>query len=262
MKNLLVAFAKAQGEYNPLTKDGVNPAFKSKYATLEAVQSAAFDALRKHGLVVLQSARVDWDENGKPMVVVGAALWHAESEESVAQEIALPPMQATAQGIGSAMTYGRRYVLMTLLGLAPDDDDGNSASNAPIMQGRPVSQPKPAAAAPTQNGNTPAPVAEPEPEPRQVIMTPTLKRLNIVGSEMYGEEWDAKRPLIVAAITSRHTPDKQPRTRSSKELFEDEARELIDGLIKRLADRAAVQAEPEPPLEPEPVMQSKAVLPF
>ena len=130
------------------------------------------------------------------------------------------------------------------------------------LQGAPAEQQKPVAAAPAQNGNTPAPVAEPEPEPRQVIMTPTLKRLNIVGSEMYGEEWDAKRPLIVAAITSRHTPDKQPRTRSSKELFEDEARELIDGLIKRLADRAAVQAEPEPPLEPEPVMQSKAVLPF
>lgn len=146
MKALLTAFAKAQGEFNPLIKDGMNPAFKSKYATLEAVQGAAFPALAKNGLVVLQSARVDWGEDGKPMVIVGVALWHTASEEMVAQEIALPPVQSTSQGIGSAITYGRRYALMTLLGLAPDDDDGNSASNTPV-QGRPVNQPKPQQAA-------------------------------------------------------------------------------------------------------------------
>ena len=102
----------------------------------------------------------------------------------------------------------------------------------------------------TQNGNTPAPVAQPEPEPRQVIMTPTLRRLNIVGSEMYGKTWDDKRHEIAGKVS-------KGRTQSSKELFEDEAQVLIEGINKKLAAR-----QPEPPLEPEPVMQAKAALPF
>lgn len=127
MKNLLGALLKAQQEFPALVKDATNPAFRSRYATLAAVQDAAFPVLHKHGLVILQSVRTEVTEIGL-LVFVGATLYHVESGESVLQELGLSPSKTDPQGIGSAITYGRRYLLMTMLGLAADDDDGNGAS--------------------------------------------------------------------------------------------------------------------------------------
>jgi hypothetical protein len=127
MKNLLGALLKAQQEFPALVKDATNPAFRSRYATLAAVQEAAFPVLHKNGLVVLQSVRTEVTEIGL-LVFVGATLYHVESGESVLQELGLSPSKTDPQGIGSAITYGRRYLLMTMLGLAADDDDGNGAS--------------------------------------------------------------------------------------------------------------------------------------
>jgi hypothetical protein len=129
MKNLLGALLKAQQEFPALVKDATNPAFRSRYATLGAVQEAAFPVLHKHGLVVLQSVRTEVTEIGL-LVYVGAALYHVESGENIVQELGLSPSKTDPQGIGSAITYGRRYILMTMLGLAADDDDGNGASVA------------------------------------------------------------------------------------------------------------------------------------
>lgn len=127
MKNLLGALLKAQKEFPTLVKDATNPAFRSRYATLAAVQEAAFPVLHKHGLIVMQSVRTEVTEIGL-LVYVGATLYHVESGESVVQELGLSPGKTDPQGIGSAITYGRRYLLMTILGMAADDDDGNSAS--------------------------------------------------------------------------------------------------------------------------------------
>jgi hypothetical protein len=155
MKNLYTAFLKAQEAMPALLKDKTNPAFKASYATLAQVQDTAFPVLHKHGLVVLQTLRTDLPENGGLLVVVGAALVHAESGEQVSFELILPPAKTDPQGIGSAITYGRRFVLMTLLGLAPDDDDdGNAASNGARMapaQARPQAKPQPQAAKPASN---------------------------------------------------------------------------------------------------------------
>ncbi len=129
MKNLLGALLKAQKEFPTLVKDATNPAFRSRYATLAAVQEAAFPVLHKHGLVVLQSVRTEVTEIGL-LVYVGATLYHVESGESIVQELGLSPSKTDPQGIGSAITYGRRYLLMTILGMAADDDDGNGASYA------------------------------------------------------------------------------------------------------------------------------------
>lgn len=144
MKNLLGALLNAQQEFPVLVKDATNPAYRSRYATLSAVQEAAFPALHKHGLVVLQSARTEVTEVGL-LVYVGATLFHVESGESLVQELGLSPTRTDPQGIGSAITYGRRYVLMTLLGLAADDDDGNGAS---LVGARVASTLQPTAAPP------------------------------------------------------------------------------------------------------------------
>jgi hypothetical protein len=40
----------------------------------------------------------------------------------------VPASKQDAQGYGSALTYARRYSLMAICGIAPEDDDGNRAS--------------------------------------------------------------------------------------------------------------------------------------
>lgn len=161
-KNLLGALLKAQQEFPTLVKDATNPAFRSRYATLGAVQEAAFPVLHKHGLVVLQSVRTEVTEIGL-VVYVGATLYHVESGENTVQELGLSPSRPDPQGVGSAITYGRRYLLMTLLGLAADDDDGNGASlPGPRMasSGRPASPPAPARSARQEANATPAPAVD------------------------------------------------------------------------------------------------------
>lgn len=130
MKNLLGALLKAQSEFPTLVKDASNPAYRSRYATLAAVQEAAFPILQKNGLIVLQSVRTDVAD-GRLIVYVGGTLFHVESGESTTQELGMVPARQDPQGVGSAITYGRRYLLMTMLGLVPDDDDGQAAAVKP-----------------------------------------------------------------------------------------------------------------------------------
>jgi hypothetical protein len=127
VKNLLTAYAKAQSDFLAVKKTATNPAFRSKYATLEDVQNAIEDSLAKHGLVVIQSLRTEFTESG-PVVYVRATLYHIESEEGTFTELGLMPVKLDPQSMGSAITYGRRYVLMTMFGLVGEDDDGNQAS--------------------------------------------------------------------------------------------------------------------------------------
>ncbi len=139
MKDLLGALLKSQQEFPALVTDATNPAYRSRYATLSAVQEVAFPVLFKHGLVVLQSVRTELTDKGL-IVYVGATLHHVESGEETFQELGMLPARQDPQGIGSAITYGRRYLLMTMLGLVADDDDGNAASRAPF----PAQQTQPA----------------------------------------------------------------------------------------------------------------------
>lgn len=133
MKNLAAALIKAQQEMEPLVKDAKNPHFNSRYSTLAGVQEVALPALAKYEIAVLQSVGVEWQDSG-PLVKVGCTLFHAPSGEFVVNDIPLRPVKADPQGIGSAITYGRRYLLMTMAGLAPEDDDGNAASRQPVQK--------------------------------------------------------------------------------------------------------------------------------
>lgn len=149
LKNLAAALIKAQLDMDPLHKDAKNPHLNSKYATLAGVQEVALPTLGKYEIAVMQSVSTDWNETGA-LVRVGCTLMHAPSGEFVTNEIALRPTKSDPQGIGSAITYGRRYLLMTMAGLAPEDDDGNEASgkqaqkaqSQPQRQAQPPAQPQ------------------------------------------------------------------------------------------------------------------------
>ncbi len=229
MKNLMAALLKAQSEFGAVRKDGKNPAFHSSYATLGSVQDAAMPALIANGIVCYQDARTTIDEGGRITVFVGTMLFHVQSGEQINQELGLVPAKQDPQGVGSAITYGRRYGLMTALGLSPDDDDGNSsAAQRPPAQARPANDgySKDVAFAPKA---TPAPAMPDE---------KLTKQFHAVGTELYPKKgvWDAKRPGLVSWATGK-------RTNSSTELTAEEMSLLIEKMSDEL--RKGVATEPE-----------------
>ena len=121
---IIPALLKAQGEFAPAVKAKVNPHFKSKYVPLDAVLDAIAEPLRKNGIGILQPTDV---QDARIMLVT--RLVH-ESGEWIEGRYPVHPVKADPQGEGSALTYARRYALMALVGIAPEDDDGNAAVKA------------------------------------------------------------------------------------------------------------------------------------
>lgn len=123
INELATALAKAQAEIEGASKSRTNPAFKSQYATLADVWDACRGPLTKNGLSIVQ---LPGFADGK--VRVTTILMHA-SGQFIEETLDLPVSKNDAQGVGSALTYGRRYGLSAMTGVAPDDDDdGSSAS--------------------------------------------------------------------------------------------------------------------------------------
>lgn len=119
--NLFAAVAKAQGEIEGAKKDSTNPHFKTNYADLASVRDVTREPLAKNGLAVLQ-----WPRTTEGGVEIETVLTHS-SGQYMSGVLWLPCGKFDAQGIGSAITYGRRYALMAVTGVAPIDDDGNAA---------------------------------------------------------------------------------------------------------------------------------------
>lgn len=116
------ALAKAQGSIRGAVKDAANPFFKSRYADLASVMDACRGPLSENSLAVVQFPRTV--EGG---VEVETMLAHS-SGEWMCESLFLPTAKYDAQGIGSAITYARRYALASVAGVCPEDDDGNAAS--------------------------------------------------------------------------------------------------------------------------------------
>jgi len=119
---LSLALVKAQAEMGGAKKSVKNDFFKSKYANLEEVIAVAKDALSNHGLCFLQ-----FPISGDGTAGVETIILH-ESGEYVSNQFLLKCDKLTAQGMGSAITYARRYGLQSACGIPSEDDDGNAAS--------------------------------------------------------------------------------------------------------------------------------------
>ena len=120
--NIAAALAKAQAEMGKAIKESTNPAFRSKYADLGNVMDACLPALNRHNIAVIQPIVSDVDGR-----FVKTILIH-ESGETLECAVPLIVGKNDMQGLGSAITYGRRYGLMSMAGIAPEDDDGNAAA--------------------------------------------------------------------------------------------------------------------------------------
>ncbi len=128
------AFFSATKEMEALKKNASNPHFKSKYADLTAVSDTIEAPLFKHGLFPIQAPTCRQKDNGDWAVIIDTQIMHAASGQWVAAATEMPLAKADPQGAGSGFTYGRRYALQAMCGLAPEDDDGNTASQRPTKR--------------------------------------------------------------------------------------------------------------------------------
>ena len=128
INELATALAKAQGQMGAAIKGAENPFFKSSYADLGSVIKAIKEPFAANGLSYVQFPICQ--DNTAGLVT---RLMHS-SGQWLEQDYTLPVGKFDAQGVGSAITYARRYALQAIAGIPAGDDDGNAASSPGIPE--------------------------------------------------------------------------------------------------------------------------------
>jgi hypothetical protein len=124
----LVLFHKEVGK---VKKEATNPFFKSKYASLPNILDAIEDPLGNSGLSYAQFPSGEHELTTILMHISGE--WMQASYK-------MQPTKNDPQGLGSAITYQRRYALGAVLGLNIDEDDDGNKSSAPVKQKKDISK--------------------------------------------------------------------------------------------------------------------------
>lgn len=198
---IAAALSVAQAEISPAEKNATNPHLKNKYANISAIYDAVREVLPKHGLCVVQTML----PTDGTRAHVRTTLAH-KSGQWFASECVMPlDRQGGAQGMGSAITYARRYSLSAILGVVADeDDDGNGAqgrnSKAQVEKDR--------ANAKANNSSPPT--------------DPQRRKLQAMMNEKHGPNRDA----ILADLSDFFG---RP-IKTSNELTKDEVSEIIDAM--------------------------------
>jgi len=120
---IAAAFVKAQKQFGKALKTSTNPHFRSKYADLSSCIDAVVGALNDNGIGLMQRTY-----ECKDGVLLETIFVHESGEVMECGMLHVPASKMDAMGFGSALTYARRYSLLTATGLAPEDDDGIAAS--------------------------------------------------------------------------------------------------------------------------------------
>ena len=123
INELAKALSAAQGAMKPAAFDSVNPHYKSRYASLSSVAESCRASLAANGIAIVQGSEVI---DGR--VIVTTMVLHS-SGQWVRDSLSVKPLADTPQGVGSAITYARRYALAGMLGIVCDDDDDGEAAN-------------------------------------------------------------------------------------------------------------------------------------
>ena len=244
---LATALIAVQGELPKVKKGKVNPFFKRAYAGLETVMPAVLEVLSAHDLAVLQTIGGD----GQGGTTLSTTLLH-KSGEWVSDTQPLMLTKPDPQSQGSAITYGRRYAVMSLLGLvADDDDDGNAASprdSAPVQRTQPrQAAPKRADASPPIDAyeRKARELEKGERQAEQEIQRSSKEQHGFIRSlveAMFGG--DAQAEVSCIAAINAHAVNDAATEIHLIPLSKGEASAMIDALQKMQ------QAEPQPKLEP------------
>jgi hypothetical protein len=102
-------------------KNATNPHLKRNYADINSIIDTVEPILLDHGLLLIQPVKDD------KVYTIVVDIENGDRFESFMQL----PVITDAQKLGGAITYFRRYTLVSLLSLQAVDDDGHEASRAP-----------------------------------------------------------------------------------------------------------------------------------
>jgi hypothetical protein len=128
-KTLAQAMLDFRVNVDSVTKDSDNPFFKSKYASYNAVRETINPTLDMLGICVVESPNI---LDG--VDVLNTKIYMADNpSDMIESNIRLLVPKGDMQQLGGAITYARRYSLVSLFGLAVEDDDGNEASEHPSI---------------------------------------------------------------------------------------------------------------------------------
>lgn len=192
----LIAAQKAMG---PVLKDA--KANYGKYATLGSVIETITEPLHANGIVWFQPLEVLPNSE----VVLVTVLVHAETDQKIESRYPVRCKDPQdPQKVGGAVTYARRYALLALLGLAPEDDDGTAASQpakAPQTRPQPVTAASPPA---TANGHAQPPLDNEMTEQTYldgIAQAPNRKALDAIRDDM--SEKKIRTDRLVEAYTAR-----------------------------------------------------------
>ena len=152
---LFKALVSFQAEAPIVKFDAENPFFHNKYASLANIVETCRPVLAKHNLAVTQ---LTVDDGG-----VVTILAH-NSGEYIGSKLVLKPTKPDPQGVGSAITYARRYSYTSILGIVTDEDDDATQASAQTQKST-----KPETAPPVAKSNAPS--------DSKLISDPQRKRL-------------------------------------------------------------------------------------
>lgn len=124
---LAKALIAVQRDLCPAMKDSKNPFVNSHYASLNSVMQSCRDALLQNGIWLTQLPVPAPVELGTGYIGLVTKLTHAESGQWQSSFIVAPLPKNDPQGMGSALTYCRRYALTAMLGIVTEDDDSEGA---------------------------------------------------------------------------------------------------------------------------------------
>ena len=130
ISELAKALVKFNARVGKISKDAKNPFFKNNYATLDNIINEVRPILSEFGLNILQLPSSDGEH-----IKISTLLMHESGEWLESDGLTMKPVKNDPQGMGSAITYARRYALQSFLSLnTGEDDDGNNASQPKKQQ--------------------------------------------------------------------------------------------------------------------------------
>lgn len=133
----LKAWLKVQSQLQPAKKESNNPHFRSKFADLSSCYEACKQTLSEHGFVILQEPVLNAETLDQ---LLRTKLTHV-SGYGIEGEIYVCGRETTPQAKFAAFTYLRRLALVTMVGIATENDDGNSATQAHPAPKTPLPKP-------------------------------------------------------------------------------------------------------------------------
>ncbi len=188
------AMALAQAQMRPAIKDATNPAFKFKFATFGSVWDAIRDPLTSHGIAVWQDVVTTLTD-----VMVTTRLAHSSGQWIEFGPLSIPLGKKAAQGVGSGITYAKRYALSAAVGVVADEDDDGEIATArarsvPQVQVINVKQLKDLVAMIKQDQNS------------TELQALILKRIGVPGLESIpAERYDALVKFVHDRLSSQST---------------------------------------------------------